>query len=398
MDMAWPALRSLHELSRLGTIAAVTAATGYTPGAISQQVAGLERAVGRPLLMRVGRGVRLTDAGAVLAEHAERLLRSEQAARHALEAFGDEIVATIRVATFASSAATLLAPSIAAATMRHPRLRVRTVEVDVDTVAEVVARGDADLAFGLDYPDAPVPRARDVELTRVATERFSLAVPERWAAAGTVALVDTADWDWILPPVDTAYGRAVRTAFRRAGFEPRVAHLVTDTAVSQVMVAQGLGTTVVTAMMLALAPRSGFRTVHLRDDVRRHVVLVSRIGPRATRRPRDDVGDRAGGHRGHRSRARGVRLLGPRTRRRRGRGRLGRCRRSGSSWTIARAQSATGSRRSVETAKCACPGRRARSRADSSPSTTSPTRRTSSFAWTSSRRPTPFGSRSSSGG
>jgi DNA-binding transcriptional LysR family regulator len=62
----------------------------------------------------------------VLAEHAERLLRSQEAARHALEVFGDEVAATIRVATFASSAATLLAPSIAAATTEHPRLTVHT--------------------------------------------------------------------------------------------------------------------------------------------------------------------------------------------------------------------------------------------------------------------------------
>ena len=278
MDMPWPALRSLHELSRLGTVAAVAEATGYTPGAISQQLAGLERAVGRPLLVRVGRGVRLTDAGAVLAEHAERLLLSHEAARHALEAFGDEVAATISVATFASSAATLLAPSIAAATMEHPRLSVRTLEVDVDAVADLVARGDADLAFGLDYADAPVPRAPNVELIRVASESFMLAVPDRWNTADTIALADAADWDWILPPAETNYGRAARAACRRADFEPRVAHVVTDTAVSQVMVAQGLGTTLVTDMMLALAPRSGLRTLQLRDDIRRHVVLVRRTG------------------------------------------------------------------------------------------------------------------------
>ena len=278
MDMAWPALRSLHALARMGTIASVAETTGYTAGAISQQLAGLERAVGQPLLRRVGRGVQLTEAGAVLAGHAEQLLRSEESARHALESFGDDVAATLRVATFASSAATLLAPSIVAATARHPRLEVRTLEMDVDAVADVVARGDADLAFGLDYPDVPVPRAPNVELLRVATERFRLAVPDRWETSGTLSLADGADWNWILPPAETNYGRAIRAACRRAGFEPRVAHLVTDTAVSEAMVAQGLGITMVTDMMLALAPSRGLRTVPLREDVRRHVVLVRRTG------------------------------------------------------------------------------------------------------------------------
>jgi len=51
---------------------------------------------------------------------------------------------------------------------------------------------------------------------------------------------------------------------------------VTDTAVSQAMVAQGLGITTITSMMLALAPSHGLRTLRLRDDVHRHVVLVRR--------------------------------------------------------------------------------------------------------------------------
>jgi DNA-binding transcriptional LysR family regulator len=278
MDMPWPALRSLHELARLGTIAAVAEARGYTPGAVSQQLATLERAAGQPLLDRVGRRVQLTDAGLVLVEHAERMLRSEDAARHALEAVTREVAGTIRVATFASSAATLLAPSIVAATARQPRLTALTLEVDVDTVTRVVERGDADLAFGLDYPDAPVPRAPGVEVLRVATERFMLAVPDAWQMAHAVSLADAADRDWILPPAETNYGRAVRAACRRAEFEPRVTHSVTDTAVSLAMVAQGLGTTMVTDMMLALAPPTGLRTLRVREDVRRDVVLVRRHG------------------------------------------------------------------------------------------------------------------------
>lgn len=278
MDMPWSALRSLHEFARLGTIAAVAEARGYTPGAVSQQLATLERAVGQPLLDRVGRRLQLTDAGAVLVEHAERILRSEDAARHALEAVVREVAGTIRVATFASSAATLLAPSIVAATARHPRLTVLTVEVDVDAATRVVERGDADLAFGLDYPDAPVPRAPGIEVLRVATERFELAVPDASQMPGAVSLADAADLDWILPPAETNYGRAVRSACRRAAFEPRVTHSVTDTAVSLAMVAQGLGITMVTEMMLALAVPTGLRTLRLHEDVRRDVVLIRRHG------------------------------------------------------------------------------------------------------------------------
>ena len=292
MDMPWPALRSLHDLARLGTISAVAAAQGYTPGAVSQQLATLERAAGLPLLERVGRRVQLTDAGLVLVEHAERILRSEEAARHALETVGGEVIGTLRIATFASSAATLLAPSIVAAQARHPRLAASTLEVDVDSVTRAVERGDADLAFGLDYPDAPVPRSRGVEVVRLATERFLLATPIAWKLPDPVSLAEVADRDWILPPAGTNYGRAVRAACRRAEYEPRVTHLVTDTAVSLAMVAQGLGVTMLTPMMMTLAP-PGLATVRVLEDVFRHVVLIGRHGDAA-------LADRPGPDRRHR--------------------------------------------------------------------------------------------------
>ena len=278
MDMPWPALRSLHELARLGTIAAVAEARGYTAGAVSQQLAALERAVGQPLLDRVGRGVRLTDAGMVLVAHAERMIESEQNARRALQSVTGEVVGTVRVATFATSAATLVGPAIATAGERHPRLSIMTVELDPDVAADYVRRGHADLALGLDYPDVPVARAPGVVLARLTSERFALAVPDDHPGAGRVALREVEDQGWILAPDRTYYGRAVRAACRRAGFEPRIAHEITDTAVSLSMVAQGLGITAVTGMMLALAPGRRPRTIELEDELRRDVVLITRTG------------------------------------------------------------------------------------------------------------------------
>ena len=54
-------LRLLHELHERGTIAAVAEALHFTPSAVSQQLAVLEREAGVPLLEAAGRGVRLTD-------------------------------------------------------------------------------------------------------------------------------------------------------------------------------------------------------------------------------------------------------------------------------------------------------------------------------------------------
>ena len=67
-------LRLLRELNERGTIAAVADALQYTPSAVSQQLALLEREAGVRLLERAGRGVRLTDPALVLVGHAEALL------------------------------------------------------------------------------------------------------------------------------------------------------------------------------------------------------------------------------------------------------------------------------------------------------------------------------------
>src|SRR3712207_9479707 len=75
----------LRELHARGTIAAVAEALAYTPSAVSQQLAQLQREAGVPLTERVGRRLRLTDAGLRLADHADVLLARVEAAEAELQ-------------------------------------------------------------------------------------------------------------------------------------------------------------------------------------------------------------------------------------------------------------------------------------------------------------------------
>lgn len=68
-------LKLLRELALRGTIVAVAEALSFSPSAVSQQLAVLEREAGVPLLERTGRRVRLTPAGENLARHAEAILQ-----------------------------------------------------------------------------------------------------------------------------------------------------------------------------------------------------------------------------------------------------------------------------------------------------------------------------------
>ncbi|MDA2804188.1 LysR family transcriptional regulator [Nocardiopsis suaedae] len=279
MDVTMGQLRALRELERCGTMAAAAASLGYTTGAVSQQLANLEKATGTALTARTGRRVQLTRGGMIMAEHAELVLQAVADARRALDTEKQEVAGTVRVGTFATTAAALLVPTIAKALARYPKLAVTSREFSVDGTAAAVRDGEVDLALGIDYPHAPMPREPQTEIVRLHTERFGLAVADTLRSPCAVSLESVREWQWILPPKDTQYARAVYAACRLSGFEPRVVHEVTDTRTSLELAAQGLGVTPLTSLMEDLLRPRGLCRIELEDRVERHIVLVRRAQP-----------------------------------------------------------------------------------------------------------------------
>ena len=102
-------LRLLTEFAARGSIAKTAAVLGYTPSAVSQQLAALEREAGTALLDRTARRAQLTDAGRRLAGHAERILAMVEEAETDLSARAAEPTGRV-VATAFPSAAVAFAP------------------------------------------------------------------------------------------------------------------------------------------------------------------------------------------------------------------------------------------------------------------------------------------------
>jgi DNA-binding transcriptional LysR family regulator len=279
MDLDLVKLRTLVEVRATGSMTAAAAGLGYTTGAVSQQMAALQRSVRAGLFTQVGRRVQLTDAGHLLADHAVELLALARQTEQALAGLPGRPQARVLIGVFGTAAAALLPRALLRVREQCPGVHLRSVEVDVDDATSAVAAGRVDLAFGVDYPQAPIPRAPDVALLVLATERFSIATP---AGSPTrerpASLRDFADEAWILPPEHTSYGRAIRTACRRSDFEPRVDHTVTDTASTLSLVAAGLGVAPVTDLMLTLRSE-GLTTVPLTDRLERTLVLAHRREP-----------------------------------------------------------------------------------------------------------------------
>ncbi|MEV0032819.1 LysR substrate-binding domain-containing protein [Nocardia sp. NPDC050793] len=281
MNLNLGQLAALRELSLSGTMASVAQKLGYTPGAVSQQIAALEKSVGAQLITPMGRRVVLTDAGTVLAQHADRILHAEQQALDALRAVGAEVAGPLRLGTFGSTAAALLPPVVAATRQRHPDLDLSSRELDVDEVVAAVRRREVDVAFGLDYANSPMPRDPDVEMITLRTERLGLAVAAGAYGMRTNTRIDlreTRRWVWIMPPQTTPFGRALRTACRHEGFEPLVRHEVADTAVALALAGRGLGATFVTDMMVELNPSVPIVRVELEQQLTRRIVLIRLVG------------------------------------------------------------------------------------------------------------------------
>src|SRR4051794_13442965 len=123
-------LRLLHELNQRGTIAAVAHALQFTPSAVSQQLAVLEREAGVPLLQRAGRGVRLTDAALVLAQHAGVLLERAEVAEAELAAAAGKVTGRARIASVQSLGLQLAIPVMQSLAREAPDLRCELVEAE----------------------------------------------------------------------------------------------------------------------------------------------------------------------------------------------------------------------------------------------------------------------------
>ena len=282
MELSLRRLRTLREVARRGGVNAAAAALHYSPSAVSQQIETLGVEVGAPVIERVGRGVRLTEVGRVLVEQAEVLLAAEHRAVAAVEDARQHLSARLSVGMFAAAAAALLPTVITDLATTHPGITLESSETDPERAGLDVLHGHLDLALLLDYPDAPEPWAPGLTVVPLGQDRIHLAAPADTAYRPGTDLAELAGESWIISGPDTYYGRAVRTAFRRAGFDPQVRHRVDGLATALAMVATGLGVTLASDLGRAFCP-PGVEIVPFERPLLRTIVLAHL--PHATERP-----------------------------------------------------------------------------------------------------------------
>ncbi|WP_329585016.1 LysR family transcriptional regulator [Kitasatospora sp. NBC_01250] len=246
-------MRRMQVLRAVVTSGSVTAAArnlGYTPSAVSQQMAALEKEAGIGLLERTGRGVRPTEAGRLLTEYAAVIGRHVAEAETALAELRAGRTGRVVVRYFATAGATMVAPAVAALRREQPGVQVELRLSDPeDSLLEVKERR-ADVALVVRPRDkASVDGLRFVHL---ADDRYVAVLPRghRLAAKQALDLTDLADEAWVGSDQPGPCLDPVLDACASAGFSPDFVVESGDYATAQGFVAAGLGVSLIPTMGL----------------------------------------------------------------------------------------------------------------------------------------------------
>jgi DNA-binding transcriptional LysR family regulator len=225
-------LKLLRELDARGTIHGAARALDYTPSAISQQLAVLEKEAGATLLERAGRNVRLTDAGKLLVRHAASLMDGMEAAEAELAGLAaGRPAGTVRVASFQSAFLRMVAPAIAALAETHPDVRVEATEREVEEAIPALRLQQLDLVVGDEYEGLPRPIHADLARESLVREQVRLVMPagHPLARRRAVPMRALAEADWAACQPGTGHREMqIRACRRLGGFEPRLRYASDD--------------------------------------------------------------------------------------------------------------------------------------------------------------------------
>ncbi|SDM67112.1 LysR family transcriptional regulator [Allokutzneria albata] len=244
-------LRVLTEVARHGSFSKAAAALLFTPSAVSQQIAALERTVGTDVVVRSARGVTLTEAGRLLVEAGETIsaeLRHTEAELARLATGVD----TLTIATFGTGGRYLLPGALARLAAEHPEVEITVMEREPEHSLPLVRSGAADLALVYEF-DRPLPLDR-LTLLPVMDDPLSVVLrrDHPLASRKSLPLKDIADQRWVFGCSKTA--AFLHRHAEDAGISLRVSANTTDYFFAQALVEAGVGIALIPLVALRKTP------------------------------------------------------------------------------------------------------------------------------------------------
>ncbi len=244
-------LRVLLEFAGRGTITATAAALGYTPSAVSQQLAALERETGAALLDRTARTAELTEAGQRLAAHAAEILARIEAAEADLAS--PEPVGRVAISAF-PTAAVAFAPTLTRTVRAHPGLSLLLRQTVGGEALQLVRAGQVDVAIVDDWTGMLTAGQPGLRLYPLLTDSLVLVLPRgHWAAdeRTPVSLFRLRDEQWLATPAGEASRRAMDQVLAAAGGVAQTPSQFEGLATIVSLVARGIGVAILPRLTLA---------------------------------------------------------------------------------------------------------------------------------------------------
>lgn len=244
-------IRTFHAVVQEGTYSAAARTLGYTQPAITQQMKALERSVGTPLFIRVGRRMRLTEAGEALARHAGVILDSITSAQQQMTALTRLRAGRVRMCAFPSASATLVPEALARLAAEHPGVRVELQESEPPDSLRRVVSGECDITLAFTYPGLHEQVPEELVEIPLMEDQLTVLLPTGHAMARrrAVRLGELAEERWIAGCLRCRANFLHECA--ELGFAPDVAFTTDDILVVQSLVAEGLGIAMMPGLVLS---------------------------------------------------------------------------------------------------------------------------------------------------
>jgi DNA-binding transcriptional LysR family regulator len=257
-------LATLRAVLEHGSFSAAAQSLSLTQPAVSRQVSLLERQLGTQLVRRTQQGVHATEAGRLLAEHAQAILSRVALAEGQLAEIAGLRAGHVRLGSFLSALVHLSAGLSARLEAVHPELFRAQHQVISDELVDRTAAftrlagGELDLAIVFEHSFEPSPAPDGIELVTLFSDPACVLLPARHplAGAGPLALAELAHETWIAAHHGSA-ARFIAGALERAQLYPQLVRAGhgDEPIEAQALIAAGQGITLAHRLNVIIDPR-----------------------------------------------------------------------------------------------------------------------------------------------
>src|SRR5882762_1543097 len=230
-------LRVIDAVARHGSVTEAAKELHYSQPSVSHHLSRLEAETGAQLLQRVGRGIRLTEAGRLLADRAAEIVGRIDAADAELSAHVGLNAGHVRLAGFSSAIGSLVPRAVAALTTEHPGLRVSLTDTHPPEALDLLRAGKVDVAVIFRY-DESEPEPDGVRLHHLLDDPVYVLSTRRGRKLAALR-----DETWIAGC--ERCGSHLISLCAEEGFEPKIGYTSDDMVVMQSLVVAGLGVTTI---------------------------------------------------------------------------------------------------------------------------------------------------------